>query len=50
MRAFSEDVVPRLASGVLRPVLDSTFPLERAADAYARLASNETVGKVVLLL
>lgn len=50
MRAFSEDVVPRLASGVLRPVLDSTYPLERAAEAYARLASNESVGKVVLLL
>ncbi|MGH7713560.1 MAG: NAD(P)H-quinone oxidoreductase [Gemmatimonadaceae bacterium] len=50
MRAFAEDVVPKLASGVLSPVIDSVYPLERVAEAYARLASNATVGKVVLKL
>ncbi|MGQ0539634.1 MAG: NAD(P)H-quinone oxidoreductase, partial [Gemmatimonadaceae bacterium] len=41
-RAFAEDVVPRLASGVLSPVIDATYPLDRVSDAYARLDSNAT--------
>ena len=35
-------------SGVVRPVVDSTFPFERAADAHRRLESGASVGKVVL--
>jgi NADPH:quinone reductase-like Zn-dependent oxidoreductase len=31
-----------------RPVVDSSFVLGRAADAYARLASGDAFGKVVL--
>lgn len=50
MRAFTEDVIPRLASGALAPVIDSVFPLEQIDAAYARLESNATVGKVVLTL
>jgi NADPH:quinone reductase-like Zn-dependent oxidoreductase len=50
MRAFAEDVVPRIAAGALRPVIDSVYPLERVAEAYARLESNATVGKVVLTM
>jgi len=30
------------------PVVDSTFPLERAADAHRRLEASEHVGKIVL--
>lgn len=47
-RHFAAHVVPLLAAGTVRPVLDATFPLDAAAAAYARLASNQTVGKVVL--
>ncbi|MEW5916010.1 MAG: NAD(P)H-quinone oxidoreductase [Gemmatimonadota bacterium] len=50
MRAFAEEVVPKLATGALKPVIDSAFPLARVAEAYARLESNQTVGKVVLAL
>jgi len=46
--AFAEEVVPLLAEGTIRPVLDSVFPLEQIQDAHRRLESNETFGKVVL--
>jgi putative PIG3 family NAD(P)H quinone oxidoreductase len=48
MRAFTEDVVPKLESGALQPTIDAVYPLARAAEAYARLESNQTIGKVVL--
>jgi len=47
-RAFATEVVPLLASGVLRPTIDSKFPLAEIGKAHARLESNETVGKVVI--
>ena len=47
-RHFAAHVVPLLAAGTVHPVVDAVFPLEAAAEAYARLASNRTVGKVVL--
>ncbi|MEV6298367.1 zinc-binding dehydrogenase [Actinoplanes sp. NPDC051861] len=37
-----------VASGKVKPVIDSTYPFERAADAFARLESGEVFGKVVL--
>jgi NADPH:quinone reductase len=42
-------VVPLLAQGRLRVPVDTTFPLDRFADAYARLAGPGKFGKVVLL-
>lgn len=47
-RAFAREVVPLLERGVVRPVVDSTFPLEEVRAAHARLESNATIGKVVL--
>jgi len=41
-------VWPLLASGRVRPVIDSTFPLARAADAHARMESGRHIGKIVL--
>lgn len=32
------------------PVIDSTFPLDRAADAHARMESSAHVGKIVLVV
>lgn len=46
--AFVRDVLPGLADGRFRPLVDSVFPLERAADAHRRMASNANVGKLVL--
>jgi len=36
------------ASTGLRPIVDSTFPLSRAKDAFAHLAAGDVFGKVVL--
>jgi NADPH2:quinone reductase len=46
--AFTEDVVPLLAAGTVGPVMDGTFPLARAEEAYSHLASDSTFGKVIL--
>jgi NADPH:quinone reductase-like Zn-dependent oxidoreductase len=36
------------ATGQLRPVIDSSFPLERIPEAFARFATSRAVGKVVI--
>ncbi|HZI20033.1 MAG TPA: NAD(P)H-quinone oxidoreductase [Pyrinomonadaceae bacterium] len=48
VRRFAAEVVPLLARGRVRPVVDSAYALADAEAAYARLESNETFGKVVL--
>lgn len=45
---FIREVVPLLDSGEAKPHLDRVFKLEDVRDAYRYLASNESVGKVVL--
>jgi putative PIG3 family NAD(P)H quinone oxidoreductase len=42
------EVWPHLEAGRARPVIDSVFPLDRAADAHRRMESGEHVGKIVL--
>jgi NADPH:quinone reductase-like Zn-dependent oxidoreductase len=37
-----------LFSGQLAPVVDSTFPLERAGDAQERMERRQQFGKIVL--
>lgn len=46
--AFSRDVLPGFADGRFRPLVDSVFPLEKAAEAHRRMAANANVGKIVL--
>jgi putative PIG3 family NAD(P)H quinone oxidoreductase len=46
--AFARDVVPLLASGQVRPVVDGVLELSEIREAHERLASNHTFGKVVL--
>jgi NADPH:quinone reductase-like Zn-dependent oxidoreductase len=41
-------VWPYAEGGRLKPVIDSTFPLDAAADAHARMEAGEHVGKIVL--
>jgi NADPH:quinone reductase-like Zn-dependent oxidoreductase len=48
IRAFEREVVPNLASGRLRAPIDSTFPAEQVADAFARLEGPGKRGKVLL--
>jgi NADPH2:quinone reductase len=47
-RALEEKVWPLLAQGAVKPVIDSSFPLERAADAHARMEVSAHIGKIML--
>jgi NADPH:quinone reductase len=49
-RLFAAHVVPLLASGAVRPVIDRTYKLEDVREAHARLEANESFGKIVLLI
>ncbi len=46
--ALREKIWPMLDAGTVKPVMDSTFPLERAADAHTRMESSAHIGKIVL--
>lgn len=41
-------VWPLIEAGKVKPVMDSTFPLEQAADAHRRMESSGHIGKIVL--
>jgi NADPH:quinone reductase len=45
---FAREALPSFDTGALRPVVDREFPMARAVEAFDRLASNETFGKLVL--
>jgi putative PIG3 family NAD(P)H quinone oxidoreductase len=47
-RRFAAEVVPLFASGRLRPVIDCRFRFDDIAEAHALMASNATVGKILL--
>jgi NADPH2:quinone reductase len=49
-RLFAEQVVPLLATGVVKPVIDSVYKLNEVREAHARMESNESFGKIVLLM
>lgn len=48
-RAIEEKVLPLIASGKVKPIMDSTFPLTDAAAAHARMESSAHIGKIVLI-
>ena len=48
--AIEARVMPLLRLGRIKPLIDSTFPLERAADAHRRIETSEHIGKIVLAL
>jgi NADPH:quinone reductase len=45
---FADFVVPLLASGAVRPVIDDVLPLEDAARAHEIVGANRNFGKIVL--
>jgi NADPH2:quinone reductase len=47
-REVEEHVLPLVASGRVRPLIDSTFPLAQAAAAHARMETSQHIGKIVL--
>ncbi len=47
-RDLEAKVWPLLAAGRLAPVMDSEFPLAKAAETHARMESSAHIGKIVL--
>lgn len=47
LASLNEHVWPHLGARV-RPIVDSVFPLERAADAHAHMESSVHIGKILL--
>ena len=49
-RRFAAHVVPLLARGVVRPVIDKIYNMDEVRAAHQRLESNASFGKVVLMI
>jgi len=42
------EIMELIFNGTINPVIDSVYPLEQAAEAYARYERGEQFGKIVL--
>jgi putative PIG3 family NAD(P)H quinone oxidoreductase len=49
-RSLEEYVLPMLADGRVKVVMDSTYPMQDAAKAHARMDEGAHIGKIVLTL
>ncbi len=49
-RAVEAHVLPLIAKGKVRPLIDSTFPLSEASAAHQRMETGAHIGKIVLTL
>ena len=49
-RAVEQHVLPLIAAGRVKPVIDSSFALAQAVAAHARMESSAHIGKIVLTL
>ncbi len=47
-QSFAKDVLPLVAAGKVKPVVDAVVPAARAREAHERMEKNETFGKLVL--
>jgi NADPH2:quinone reductase len=48
--AIEAKVMPLFRKGRIKPLMDSSFPLEKAADAHRRMETSEHIGKIVLVV
>jgi NADPH2:quinone reductase len=49
-RLFAAHVVPLLANGQVRPVIDSVYKLGQVREAHNRMESNDSFGKIILVI
>ena len=47
-REFSQNVLPLLTSGKVRPIIDRVIPFSEVTEAHKAMEANQTFGKVVL--
>ncbi len=48
LRAFEREVLPHLASGRIKALVDSVYPVERIGEAFDRLSGPGKAGKVLI--
>lgn len=48
VEAITAKVLPLLQNGKVKPLMDSTFPLEKASEAHTRMETSQHIGKIVL--
>jgi NADPH:quinone reductase len=49
-KAVEVELLPLLLDGRFKTIVDSTFPLEQAAEAHRRMESGQHIGKIVLTI
>jgi NADPH:quinone reductase-like Zn-dependent oxidoreductase len=49
-QSFARSILPMIAAGRLRAIVDRVLPLAEAASAHAAMERNETFGKIVLTM
>ena len=49
-RAVEDRVLPLIAAGKVKPLIDSTFPLREVAAAHAKMEASTHIGKIVLVV
>ena len=47
-RRFATSVLPMLASGKVRPIIDHVYPLEEIGEAHRVMGENRNFGKLVV--
>ncbi|MEM7130714.1 MAG: NAD(P)H-quinone oxidoreductase [Chloroflexota bacterium] len=47
---FSQRFWPQLRNGTLRPIIDTTYPMQEAQAAHAHVRADKNIGKVILAL
>jgi len=48
--AFLRDLMPAIADGRIRPLIDSTYPLDKLPEAKERMEANRHAGKIVVVM
>ncbi len=48
-QGVEQRIWPLIAAGKVKPVIDSTFPLQQAAEAHRRIDAPDHIGKIVLV-
>jgi NADPH2:quinone reductase len=48
VRSFTEECIPALARGDLKPVIETSFDLSEMRQAHELMESNATIGKIVI--